>query len=126
MLEGVTQRTAMPNDVMEMARMPQCVELCFGAASPRPSPPEGLSDSHIFARLLSARSPSTACGRGRGPRPLGRGRGRDGASIRHSLTFPIPSGWAPSLSRKRTRDFYLLSPTRETGLARLAPGQRDV
>src|SRR5208282_5692417 len=42
---------------------------------------------------------------GRDPRPLGRGRVRDGADMWHSLTLPIPSGWAPSLSRKRERVF---------------------
>src|SRR5208282_338148 len=56
-------------------------------------------------------SPSPASGRGRGPRPLGRGRVRDGTDIRHSLTLPIPLGWAPSSirfaarPRKRERDF---------------------
>src|SRR5208282_5556939 len=67
--------------------------------------------------------PSPACGRGwdpRGPKArffcimhkrratrAGRsnGRVRDDSEIRHSLTLPIPSGWAPSLSRKREREF---------------------
>ena len=62
----------------------------------------------LRARII----PSPACGRGRGPRPQGRGRVRDGAGIRQSLTLPIPSGWAPSLSRKRERGFSRASVVR--------------
>ena len=65
---------------------------------------------HILAAALIPQSSSPVygveprSGSTRDPRPQGRGRVRDGSNIGQSLTLPIPSGWAPSLSRTRARE----------------------
>ena len=77
-----------------------------GGTTPLVTPAQALVDAQIFSKVLVTLNPSPACGvepqsgSTRDPRPQGRGRVRDGADIRQSLTLPIPSGWAPSLSRK--------------------------